>query len=775
MRIGHWLAWSAAAAALLVHQPALAQGGARSIPGSDQQLAQVTGTEGPVIRQIRIDGTQRIEPETAQSYLTVKPGDRFTAEAIDRSLKSLFATGLFADVVIGRDGDTLVVRLAENPIINRIAFEGNKKFEADVLNQEVQLRPRVVFTRTKVQGDVKRLLDLYRRNGRFAAQIEPKVIQLPQNRIDLVFEINEGDTTGISRITFIGNKRFSDGALRGELQTKETRWYRFLSSDDNYDPDRVTFDRELLRRFYLRNGYADFRVLSGVAELAPDRKSFFLTYTLDEGEKYKFGDVKVTTTLKNLDPKVLEKDVTAVKGEDYNSDDIEETIRKLTNRVGNLGYAFVEIEPVINRDRDKREISVTFEVREGPKVFVERIDIVGNVRTLDRVIRREFRLVEGDAFNTERLRRSERAIRDLGFFKKVEVTSVPGTSPDRTVLQAKIEEQSTGEMSIGGGFSSVDGALSELTVRERNLLGRGQDLKLTTMIAQKRQEFDISFTEPYFLDRNVSLTTDAFHITRDLQKVSSYDAKTSGGSLALGYQLNENLRHVVRYTLRDDEISNIDSTASRYIREQEGRRTTSMVGHDLTYNQLDSRIEPTDGYLLSFGNDISGLGGDAAYIRTRLKAAYYYPIASETVLSLRGEGGYIYAYSDSVRINERFFLGNDNLRGFARGGAGPRDLATKDALGANRYYATAVELSFPLGLPKEVGLSGRVFLDAGSSWDIDSDGAGIGDSSKLRVSSGVGLSWRSPFGPIRVDLGFPIMKESYDKTEPFRFSFGTKF
>lgn len=775
MRIGHWLAWSAVAAALLVHQPALAQGVGKTAPGGDQQLAQVTGNEGPVIRQIRIDGTQRIEPETVQSYLTVKPGDRFSADAIDRSLKSLFATGLFADVVIGRDGDTLVVRVAENPIINRIAFEGNKKFEADVLNQEVQLRPRVVFTRTKVQGDVKRLLDLYRRNGRFAAQIEPKVIQLPQNRIDLVFEINEGDTTGISRITFIGNKRFSDGALRGELQTKESRWYRFLSSDDNYDPDRVTFDRELLRRFYLRNGYADFRVLSAVAELAPDRKSFFLTYTLDEGEKYKFGDVKVTTTLKNLDPKSLEKDVTAVKGEDYNSDDIEETIRKLTNRVGNLGYAFVEIEPVINRDRDKREISVAFEVREGPKVFVERIDIVGNVRTLDRVVRREFRLVEGDAFNTERLRRSERAIRDLGFFKKVEVTSVPGSSPDRTVLQAKIEEQSTGELSIGGGFSSVDGALSELTVRERNLLGRGQDLKLTTMIAQKRQEFDISFTEPYFLDRNVSLTTDAFHITRDLQKVSSYDAKTSGGSLALGYQLNENLRHVVRYTFRSDEISNIDSTASRYIREQEGKRTTSMVGHDLTYNQLDSRIEPTEGYLLSFGNDISGLGGDAAYIRTRLKAAYYYPVASETVLSVRGEGGYIYAYSDTVRINERFFLGNDNLRGFARGGAGPRDLATKDALGANRYYATAVELSFPLGLPKEVGLSGRVFIDAGSSWDLDSDGVGIGDSSKLRVSSGVGLSWRSPFGPIRVDLGFPIVKESYDKTEPFRFSFGTKF
>lgn len=728
-----------------------------------------------VVDQIQIDGTQRIEPDTVRSYLTIKPGESFQPNEVDKSLKSLYATGLFADVVIGVSGTTLVVKVTENPIINRLAFEGNRKLETDTLTSEVQLRPRVVFTRTKVQADVKRILDLYRRAGRFAATVEPKIIQLPQNRVDLVFEIEEGGLTGISKITFIGNKRFSDGQLRGETQTVESRWYRFLSTDDNYDPDRVTFDRELLRRFYNRNGYADFRVISAIAELAPDRKSFFLTYTLEEGERYKYGKIDIVSSVKDLDPELLKKDLKTEEGDWYNSEQVESSITKMQNRLGTLGYAFVEIEPIVSRDRENHTISVKYEVREGPKVYVERIDISGNVRTLDRVIRREFRLVEGDAFNTEKLKRSERRIKDLGFFKKVEVTNSQGSSPDRTVIQTKVEEQSTGELSLGGGFSSSDGALGQVQIRERNLLGRGQDLSLTTTIAQRRQELDVSYTEPWFLDREVSLTLNAFRITRDLQTSSDYDYRTTGAGFRFGYQVSDNLRQSIGYTLRQDEITNVDADASRFIKDQQGERLNSVISQDLTYNRLDSNLEPSDGYLLSLGNDVAGLGGDAKYLRARLKGQVYFPVAEETVLAMKSEYGYIVGIGDDVRINDRFFLGGDNLRGFKRGGAGPRDVDASDALGANQYYSVQVELNFPLGLPKELGLTGRVFNDVGASWGLDDTGPEVRDAKTLRAAAGFGVSWKSPFGPIRVDLGLPYLKEDFDKSELFRFSFGTKF
>jgi outer membrane protein insertion porin family len=737
-------------------------------------LGQAQGT----IEAIKIEGSQRIEPETVRSYLSVKPGDSYDAEKVNASLKSLFATGLFADVTLRREGQTLVVRVVENPIVNRVAFEGNRKIESKNLEGEASLRVRSVYTRTKVQNDTKRILDVYRRSGRFAATVEPKIIQLDQNRVDVVYEINEGPVTGVKAITFIGNKAYNDGKLRAVVQTKETAWYRLFSSDDNYDPDRLTFDRELLRRFYLREGYADFRVVSAVAELTPDRNDFFITFTVDEGERYQFGVVDLSTQFKNLDLVALRPALIPQEGDWYNADLIEKTITKLTDAVGNLGFAFVDIQPTIDRDRDKKTINLTFDIQEGPRVFVERIDIVGNYRTLDRVVRREFRLVEGDAFSTAKLRRSRQRIQNLGFFKKVDVSNVPGTDPDKTVVQVEVEEQSTGEISIGAGYSSAEGVLADLSVRERNLLGRGQDLRTKIRVSQKSTEFDVGFTEPYFLDRDLSAGVDLFRVTRDNKETSSYDLKAIGAGLRIGYSFTENLRHTTRYVIRQDKIEDIDQDASRFIKEQEGTTLTSLIGQSLFYDRLDSRQDPTDGYYLTFSQDFAGLGGDVTYLKHKVGGGAYWPIPvwDKWVFSMSGEAGVLNGLGERVRINDRFFLGGDSFKGFATGGVGPRDENTRDALGGRRFYVGTAELTFPLGFPEELGVSGKAFTTVGSVWDASEDGEyGVADPKAARASIGIGAAWKSPFGPIRVDLARAIVKQEIDQTQVFHFSFGTRF
>jgi outer membrane protein insertion porin family len=731
---------------------------------------------GEIIREVQIEGTQRIEPETVRSYLAIQPGDPYDAERVDRSLKALFATGLFADVTLRREGDALIVRVVENPIINRIAFEGNNKLDDETLQQEIQLRPRVVYTRTKVQSDVKRILDLYRRNARFAATVDPKVIPLEQNRVDLVFEIDEGPTTGIKGIIFVGNTHFTDGQLREVIQTTESRWWRFLTTDDSYDPDRITYDRELLRRFYLSEGYAEFRVLSAVAELAPERDGFYVTYTLEEGERYKFGKIEIATQLKNLNPEELRPYLAMKEGDWYNADLVEKSINQITDAVGNRGFAFVDVRPRPTLDRENYVVDLVFDVDEGPRVYVERIDVVGNLRTLDKVIRREFRLVEGDAFNTSRLRRSQQRIRNLGFFKKVDVRNEQGSAPDKTVITVEVEEQSTGELSLGAGFSTTEGPLADISIRERNLLGRGQDLRAAFLISGRTQQLDLSFTEPYFLDRNVAAGFDLFRIERDNQDRSSFDQFSVGGAIRFGFQITENLRETVRYTLRTDEITNVDSNASRFIREQEGTRTTSAIGHTLFYDRRDNRIDPTEGYFAALSNDLAGLGGDARYIRTRVSSGYYYPVsAPDWVLSVAGEVGHIQGLGKDVAIQDRFFIGGDTLRGFETGGIGPRDVDTGDSLGGNTFAVGSVSLQFPLGLPQELGVAGRVFTDFGTLFNLDQSGSEIVDKSSLRASIGTGVSWRSPFGPIRVDFAVPVVKESFDETELFRVSFGTRF
>lgn len=730
---------------------------------------------GGIVREIVVEGSQRIEADTVRSYLLVQEGDAFDTGRIDRSLKSLFATGLFADVSMRRQGDTLIVNVVENPVINRIAFEGNQRLKNEILESEVSLRPRVIYTRTKVQNDVNRILTLYRRNGRFAATVDPKVIQLPQNRVDLVFEINEGKLTEIRRIRFVGNNEFSDSRLRDVVRTRESRWYRFFTSDDTYDPDRMTLDRELLRQFYLASGYADFRVLSGVAELTPDRKNFFLTFTVEEGGRYRFGAIDIETRLRDLDKKDLKGAVEITTGDWYDAEEIDVAIDGLTNVVGTLGYAFVDVRPRVNRNREERTIDVTFEVNEGPRVFVERIDIVGNVRTSGEVIRREFRLIEGDAFNSSKLRRSKQRIQNLDFFEKISVEQVPGSAPDKTVIQVEVEEKSTGALSIGAGFSTTSGMLADLGIRERNFLGRGQDLELNLLFGERKSEIDLSFTEPYFLDREVTAGFDIFRWSADFQDYSSYDSESLGGALRAGYLITENLSQGWKYTIKQTEVTDVPTGASRFIKSEEGETMLSEISHSLTYDRRDNRFLPSDGYFLRMTNDVAGLGGDTRHLRNRFEAGNYYKLADQWILSLTGSLGHIVGIGKDVRLTERFFAGGDDLRGFATHGIGPRDRGTDDALGGEWMYTGTVELSVPLGLPNELGLSGKVFTDFGSIGKIAQSGSQIQDTGSLRASIGTGVSWNSPFGPIGIDFGVPVIKENFDIEENFRVNFGTRF
>ena len=766
-------------------------------PGPPAPKKPVAGPNYGTIADIKIEGIQRIEPETVRSYLLLQQGDPWDPERVDASLKALFATGLFADVKLDRQGNTLVVRVVENPIINRIAFEGNSKLSDKDLNGEIQLRPRVVYTRTRVQNDVKRILDLYRRHERFAATVEPKIIQLPENRVDLVFEINEGPSTGVRSINFVGNKQFSDSTLRGVIDTKESRWYRFLSNADTYDPDRITYDRELLRKYYLTEGYADFRVISAVAELTPDRDGFIVTFTVDEGERYKFGKVDVDVKLKDLPKEAVLPALTVASGDWYDAGAVERSIAALTDTLGTRGYAFVEVKPQITRNREDRTIDIVFNVQEGPRVYVERIDIVGNVRTLDRVIRREMQLVEGDAFNANKLQRSKDRLKNLGFFKKVETNTSQGSAPDKTVVTVEVEEQSTGELSLGLGFSTSDGPLADISLRERNFLGRGQDIRIGTVVSFHSQQVDLSYTEPYFLDSNIAAGFDLFEIKTSPTAsffsgtTPAYEQFSYGGSLRVGYQLTENLRQTLKYTARSDDITDVQSDAALFIQLEQGTHLTSSIGQVLLYDRRDNRQDPTSGWYASIGDDFAGVGFGVEYVRNKVDAGYYYPVAPGWVLSVSGEAGDIFGWGNQVvLLQDRFFIGGDSLRGFAPAGIGPRDNISQDALGGNKYYIGSVQLGVPLGLPKELGITGRIWTDFGTLWGNDQKNLvltpnelaiegglqpQILDSPSLRVSSGVGVSWASPVGPVRIDLGYPLKRQSYDKTQVFRVSFGTKF
>jgi outer membrane protein insertion porin family len=724
---------------------------------------------------IRVQGNERIEAETVTSYLTFKPGETITLGDVDRSLKALYATGLFADVKIAQNGRDLLITVTENPIINRVAFEGNSKLTKENLEKEVQVKPRVIYTRARVQSDVQRIIELYRRSGRFSATIEPKVVQLPQNRVDLIFEINEGAISGIRRINFIGNKSYSSTRLKEEIATKESTWWRFLSSSDNYDPDRLAYDRELLRRFYLNRGYADFRVVSGVAELTRDREDFFVAFTMEEGPTYRFGKIDVTTQLKALDPKALKDLVTLDEGDLYSADRIDKTIEALTAAAGRAGYAFVDISPKVQRDREKRRISVTFEVNEGPRVYVDRINITGNTRTIDKVIRREFRLAENDAYNAARIERTKTRLKGLQYFEKVEINQEPGSAPDRTALNVELTERATGSLNIGLAYSTTEKLLGDISISDNNFLGRGQIYNIGAQLSSLRRQITFGYTDPYFLDKNLAAGINVYSTRTNYQSIASYDQQALGLGFSVGFELSEFWRMTLRYVIREDKVFNVPSYASAAILSAAGSFTTSAVGYNISWDRRDDPVKPKDGWLFTFAQDVAGLGGSVKYLRTDATQAFYYPITDSITGILRGEQGYILGLGQNVRITDRYFIGPDNLRGFKLAGVGPRDVDFGDALGANIFGTATAEVTFPLGLPAEFGVRGAAFTDIGTAFQTDSKVPNLFDRRSPRGASGVGVNWESPFGPIRVDIAKAWMKGRYDQSQTVRFNVGTRF
>ncbi len=771
--VGTILGGLAAPAAAQQAQPAAAQPPATLPPAP----AQVAPEPPRTIRSLTVSGNQRLEADTVLSYTQLRPGEAYDRERLDQALRDLYATELFADVQIaGEDSGDIVIQVRENPVINRIVLEGNRRLKDDKIQPEIRLAPRQIFTRSRARADVARIIELYRRQGRYAARVDPQIVQLDQNRVDVVFEIDEGPRSRVRQINIIGNEAYGDGRLIGEMATREASWWNIFQGNDTYDPDRLAFDQQKLRQFYLTQGYADFRVVSAVAELTPDRRDFIITYVIEEGQRYKFGDVAVQSDIRDFDNTALQARLPMRNGDWYNARQVEDTVTSLNELAGLFGYAFADVRPQFVRNREALTMNVTFRVAETPRVYVERIDINGNTATRDKVIRREFRLAEGDPFNNVRVRRSRDRIRSLGFFQEdLEITQTQGSTPDRVVLGVEVEERATGELQLSAGFSSLERFLVNLSVRQRNFMGRGQELRASVNYSSYSKSIELGFTEPYLFDRNIAIGFDIFR--RDYnsfnflgnERETTYQQVSTGGQIRSGVPLTENLSLALRYSLTYDEITLSEALyfsdpdgagplppacdpllAGRYLCDTLGNRLTSSAGYSLLYSTLNNSIRPTNGHRFLFSQDFAGLGGDVHYLRTRVSAAKYWNVFNNFIFSLTAEGGYVHSFDegapnvDPLRLTDRFFLGSPQIRGFDIRGVGPRvqrvpyiverdangvptsfELSDNrreivdDSVGGRAYYLARAELEIPLGSgARDLGLRPSVFVDVGALWGV---------------------------------------------------------
>jgi len=724
-----------------------------------------------------VRGNRRIETETILAYMDLRRDQEVTAEDLNRAVRRLFDTGLFRDVQIIPGDRQMIVEVIENPSINEIAFEGNDALNDEALQQIISLRPRLPFTVSAAEADAQAIISVYRRTGRYGAEVEPVIIERPDNRLDLIFEIVEGDLTGVSSIDFVGNRAFSDRRLRGVIETSESGFLSQFLSSDVYDPDRLELDKELLRQFYFERGHADFTVLSATAELSPERDGFFITFAIDEGERYTFGGLDVDVSARGLDPESFQAVIPDdLEGDIYNAAEVDAITNDLTDLAGQAGFAFVQVRPRPRKDAEAQVIAVTFEVVEGPRVYIERIEIEGNVQTLDRVIRHDVTLVEGDPFDARKIRETRRRIRALRYFSRVEIDTEPGSSEDRATLKVRVQEASTGSLSLGLGFSSSAGPVGNVALTERNFLGRGQVLNVEFTAADDTQVYDLSFTEPRFLQRDLSVGMRAFLVEDDRSDESNFELSRLGLAPTVGFPLTLDTSLQLRYEFLSEDIQ-VASTASPLLQADTGSRTTSRVGFTMQYDGRNDAIEPTEGYLLTAGQDFAGLAGDATYWRSSSRAKFWTSFFSEQIVaSFEFDIAGIVGIGDDIRVNERYFLGGANLRGFSEEGAGPRDPETNDSLGGNYRVISRLEMSFPLGLPEELGIYGGVFADAGTVFHLDNVGfPPVDDDAKLRVGVGGLLFVDTPFGPLELSFSTPIVEEEGDENEFFRLSIGTRF
>jgi outer membrane protein insertion porin family len=780
--------------------------------------------------QIAVEGNRRVESDTIRSYFRLAPGERLDALKVDEGVKALFATGLFADVRPVFNGNRLLITVVENSVISRIQFEGNKRVKDEQLTQEIQSKPRGALSRPTVQSDVQRIVEVYRRAGRYDVRVEPKIIDRPNNRVDLVFEINEGGKTTVKEIDFVGNRAYSGYRLRDVIKTGQSSILSFLKNNDLYDPDRIESDRELLRRYYLKNGYADVRIVSAVAEFDPGRNGFVLTFTIDEGERYSFGAIDIQSGVRDVDTAVLRGKLRFSPGATYNAELLEKSVEEMTIEVSKRGYAFATVRPRGDRNFETRTINIVFSVEEGARAYIERINVRGNTRTRDYVIRREFDIAEGDAYNKVLVDRAERRLKNLGYFKNVKIGTEPGSSADRVVLNVDVEEQSTGEFSIAGGYSTADGIVAEVSVGERNLMGRGQTARASVTYGQRTRGVELNFGEPYFLDYRLAFGIDLFAKQIDSSSYYTYRQETIGGGFRFGIPLREDLALQLRYSAYQQKITldpilqncnNVnpdfvnsfpttllnsggipqcyaDGEASAATKQlvAAGPAIVSLVGYGLVYNTTDSNKLATRGILAEIRQDFAGVGGDVNFIRTTADGRYYYEIMSEVVSVLHVQGGYVNGWGNKdLRMLDHFQMGPNLVRGFQTAGIGPRDLTpftTQDALGGTTYWGTSLEVQVPIwGLPKDFGMRFAMFADAGSVWNyrgptsfpttglsvttIDPITGKNTNDMLIRSSVGAGLIWESPFGPIRIDYAIPLTKDPNDRVQQLRFSGGTKF
>jgi len=827
-------------ALIILTTPVIASSGREAIaaPAAAQNVATIT-----------VEGNRRVEAETVRSYFKPGPNGTLDTAAVDDGLKALIETGLFSDVKIDHQGGRLIVRVIENPVIGRVAFEGNKKVKDEQLSQEIQSKPRGTLSRPMVQSDAQRIAEIYRHSGRYDVRVTPEIIEQPNNRVDLVFTVDEGQKTGVKTVNFVGNNAFSASRLKDQIKTHESNLLSFLGGNDVYDADRVEADRDLIRRFYLKHGYADVQVVAALTEYDPEQKGFLVTFKIEEGQQYRVGSVRFQSSIATLDGNLLSDFSHVSAGSLYNVEQVEKSVEEMQIEASRRGYAFAVVRPTGDRNFEAHTVSVVFSIDEGPRAYIERITIRGNTRTRDYVIRREFDISEDDAYNRALVDRAERRLKNLDFFKEVKITTEPGSSSDRVILLVNLEEKSTGDFSVSGGYSTTDGALAEVSISERNFLGRGLFAKASVTYGQYARGVSLSFVEPYLLDYRVALGLDLYYREQLANSYVSYGVKTIGFSPRLGFQLREDLSLQLRYSLYEQQISlpsylaNCNNNASNsllafnptpaYIKNvlggvdptnstssgyygwgcyadgestlpvrmelANGAAWTSMLGYTLNYNTLDNNKNPTDGLLIDWKQDFAGVGGDVSYLKTAIDAKYFAPLVSEIVGVIHLQAGMLNQVGNTqLRMLDQFQMGPNLVRGFASNGIGPRDITyaglgvTGDALGGTKYWGASAELQMPFWfLPKEVGLKGAVYADAGSLWgyqgptswaatgEVNSAACKCGlqydDTQVVRSSVGVGLIWASPFGPLRFDYAVPLTKGKYDVTQEFRFGGGTSF
>ena len=737
------------------------------------------------ISDIKIINNDRIDSSIIKNYLTLKKASKYSPKEANNSIKNLYSTGLFERVDIDFNNGILTVKVVENPLITEIAFDGNKKIDDTILSSEITTTKRSVFNKNKINSDVKRILDLYRRTGRFLATVEPKIIEEENNRIKIVFEINEGKPAKIRKINIIGAKAFNIEDLKDELRSKEAKILRFGSSEI-YDPVKVEFDKELLRRFYYSKGYPNFEVLSSVGELDRSSKWFDITFLIDEGEKYNFGEIEITNNIKKVNEDKLYKLLKTKKGKTFDANLINTTIDNLTNELAKEGFAFVNIRPLTNENKEAKTIDIDFVIDESPRIYVGDIKIIGNTRTYDSIIRREMRLEEGDPFSISKFERSVQRIKNLGYFDKVDVQRVKGKVPNQLDIIIDVAEKKTGEFQFGIGYSTVDGANINAGIKETNLLGKGQTLSLNVLYAKYTKDISISYGKPYFLDRDLYAGFNLFYRNDEDEYSIDYKETSYGGGVNANYSITEYLDQRVYYSLYKQKITDVGSDYVGIISEQDS--ITSAIGQTLYYDRKDSRFDPTKGFSLSLGLEYAGIGGDKKYIKSTTQANVYIPILPSIItLRIGGRAGAIEGMQgDLIDPVDAFYLGGNNFKGFKYGGVGPRaknlingSPIDGNAVGGKRYYVADAELKFPLGLPKEYGIYGSLFINAGTLTGIDSSPTlnkdRIVDSGTIRSAYGFSLSWRSPMGPLSFDFSKVLKKEYYDESQNFTFSFGSSF